>query len=212
MSKTTLPTDSKERKDYPLFRGLLRYFPAALAGVARISKIGNDKHNPGEEMHHARGKSMDHADCIIRHLMDLGEDFGQGVGRDENGVPQVFYVAWRALALAQEWAEANLGAPLAPGAKLPAQIEKVVPGLSLTKYAAEKGFSAENNLGIEAIERRSGQRRKHNEGSHFARWNNTRRKGDSQDVWRSLPRRVRRKTDRRSAPRIPVAGRRSTDR
>lgn len=113
----TLPLDSAARKEVPLFRGLLRYFPAAAALVARISKVGNDKHNPGEEMHHARGKSNDHADCIMRHLMDLDADFGKGAGRDENGVPQVGYIAWRALALAQEWLEANEGAPLAPGAK-----------------------------------------------------------------------------------------------
>jgi len=115
---TTLPTSSEARKEVPVYRGVLRYFPSAIASVAAVSKIGNDKHNPGEEMHHARGKSMDHSDCIIRHLIDLSEDFGAGVGRDENGVPQVAYIAWRALALAQEWLEAAGEAPLAPGAKL----------------------------------------------------------------------------------------------
>ncbi len=110
---TTLPTDSAERKGIPMFRGLLRYFPAALAAVARISRIGNDKHNPGEDLHHARGKSNDHADCIIRHLVDIDENCGE----DDNGIPQVDMIAWRALALAQEWHEENRGAPLAPGAK-----------------------------------------------------------------------------------------------
>ncbi len=114
---STLPLSSAERKEVPLFRGLLRYFPAALAWTARISKLGNDKHNPGEEMHHSRGKSSDHADCILRHMMDLDADYGKGKGRDENGVPQVGYVVWRALALAQEWLEATDGAPFAPGAK-----------------------------------------------------------------------------------------------
>jgi hypothetical protein len=114
---TTLPESSKERKDFPLYSGTIKYFPKALAEVAYICKIGNDKHNPGQPLHHARGKSMDHADCIARHLIDLNEDFGKGVGRDENGVPQVAYIAWRALALAQEWYEKNAGAPLAPGAK-----------------------------------------------------------------------------------------------
>jgi len=116
--KTTLPLDSNERKNYPLFRGPLRYFPAAIAAVARVCKIGNDKHNPGQEMHHARGKSTDHPDCIVRHMLDMGEDSGKGKGRDENGVPQVDYIAWRALAMAQQWHEENDGAPLAPGAKL----------------------------------------------------------------------------------------------
>lgn len=116
---TTLPQDSNARKEYPLYSGPLKYFPAALAGVAQVCKIGNDKHNPGEELHHARGKSKDHADCILRHLVDLSENFGKGVGKDEQGIPQVAYIAWRALALAQEWYEQNEGAPLAPGARLP---------------------------------------------------------------------------------------------
>lgn len=115
----TLPLDSKERKSYPLFEGLLKYFPKALAEVAHVSKIGNDKHNPGESLHHARGKSHDHADCIIRHLIDMSEDMGKGRGMDENGVAQVAYIAWRALALAQEWYEVNEKTVVAPNAKEP---------------------------------------------------------------------------------------------
>jgi len=114
----TLPVSSTARKNYPLYSGLLKYFPAALSGVSRVSKIGNDKHNPGEALHHSRGKSADHPDCIIRHMVDMEEDFGSGVGRDEDGVPQVDYIAWRALAIAQEWHEKHDGAPLAPGAKI----------------------------------------------------------------------------------------------
>lgn len=116
----TLPTDSIERKSYPLLRGCLRYFPAALAGVAYTSKIGNDKHNPGEELHHARGKSTDHGDCIVRHLMDV-QDLLAAMQRKENVSPaeilnEVNQLAWRALAYSQELHE-TLGAPMAPGAK-----------------------------------------------------------------------------------------------
>ncbi len=118
--KTTLPTDSSERKNYPLFRGLFRYFPAALAGVARTSKVGNDKHNPDQELHHARGKSTDHGDCILRHLMDLTDllaarDRGEEVS-DDQIKDEVNSMTWRALALSQELHE-SLWAPLAPGAK-----------------------------------------------------------------------------------------------
>jgi hypothetical protein len=118
---TTLPTDSAERKTFPLFSGLLRYFPAALAGVARTSKLGNDKHNPGQPLHHARGKSMDHGDCVIRHLMDV-EDLLAALNRgdtsitDQQVLDEVNQMAWRALALAQEIHE-QFGAPMAPGAK-----------------------------------------------------------------------------------------------
>jgi hypothetical protein len=117
---TTLPTDSAERKNYPLFRGLLRYFPAALAGVSNTSQKGNDKHNPGQDLHHARSKSGDHADCILRHLMDLTDllaarDRGAEVS-DEQIKDEVNSACWRMLALSQEIHE-SLGYPLAPGAK-----------------------------------------------------------------------------------------------
>lgn len=106
-----LPTDAKARKSIPIMRGCLDYFPAALAAVAELSRVGNEQHNPGEEMHHARGKSTDEADCIVRHLMERGT-------RDSDGVLHSVKVAWRALSLAQKELEAA-GAPLARGARLP---------------------------------------------------------------------------------------------
>lgn len=85
------------RDDYPLFTGLLAYFPHALSEVARCSKVGNDQHNPGEPLHWARHKSTAHADKILRHLRDsLFEPL------DDDGVLHVVKVAWRALALAEE--------------------------------------------------------------------------------------------------------------
>jgi hypothetical protein len=101
-------------------RGLLDYFPAALAEVARLSQAGNDKHNPGEELHHSRGKSMDHADCIIRHLVERGIV-------DTDGFLHEVKVAWRALALLQEVLEER-GAPMARAARLtPTEQGQYVP-------------------------------------------------------------------------------------
>lgn len=100
-----LPQDYKLRKNLPLARGLLDYFPAALAAVAEVSRVGNEQHNPGEEIHWARGKSSDHADCIIRHLVDRGSF-------DTDNLRHSAKVAWRALALLQEELEA---AGLPPG-------------------------------------------------------------------------------------------------
>lgn len=85
---------SHERKDRPLARGLLDYFPDALMEVAYTSKISNDQHNPGQELHWNRSKSTDHADCILRHLIDRGT-------LDTDGVRHSAKVAWRALALLQ---------------------------------------------------------------------------------------------------------------
>lgn len=107
---------SAERKNYPLCEGCLDYFPDALAAVANISKKGNDKHNPGQPLHHARGKSNDHADCIMRHLMERG-------GVDPEGNRHSAQLAWRALALLQEELEREKALSLprnatAPGVEL----------------------------------------------------------------------------------------------
>lgn len=89
-----LPSDKKARKDLPMARGLLDYFPDALAEVAGVSMVGNEQHNPGEPLHWAMEKSIDEADCIIRHLADRGT-------RDDDGTRHSAKVAWRALALLQ---------------------------------------------------------------------------------------------------------------
>lgn len=104
-----LETSSEERKKYPMARGLLDYFPDALAEVAKVSYLGNEKHNPGEEMRHARGKSMDHADCIVRHLV--------GRGGFDGDIRESAALAWRALALLQEELEKEMNLPLPRGAR-----------------------------------------------------------------------------------------------
>ena len=86
-----LPTDSDERKTYPLYSGLFAYFPAALAAIAHHSYVNNEKHNPGEPLYWNRAKSADEADALLRHLME-----GDYVG-----------TAWRALALLQKHLEAG---------------------------------------------------------------------------------------------------------
>lgn len=99
-----LPTDSEERKQIPIFSGVLNYFPLAIAAVSRVSKRGNDKHNPGKPLHWARGKSMDHEDCIARHLIDI-ETIDSESGEYEDAMA----LAWRALAKLQELEERRLG-------------------------------------------------------------------------------------------------------
>jgi hypothetical protein len=110
-----LPTDSEERKQIPLFSGVLNYFPLALAAVARVSHSGNDKHNPGQPIHWARGKSMDHSDCIARHLLDIESVNSQGEYED------AMALAWRALAKLQELEEKRLGKPMSRGSRLEPQ-------------------------------------------------------------------------------------------
>ncbi len=101
MSDPKLPADAAARKAAPIARGVLDYFPLAVADVARLSLIANEQHNPGTEMHWDRSKSKDHADCIVRHLIDRGTV-------DTDGVRHATKVAWRALALLQVELEAAI--------------------------------------------------------------------------------------------------------
>lgn len=87
----TLPTNAKEREQFPVATGALDYFPKALAEVALLSRVANEQHNPGEPMHWSKGKSTDHANKLIRHFMERG-------GRDTDGMRHRAKVAWRALA------------------------------------------------------------------------------------------------------------------
>jgi hypothetical protein len=103
-SDPILSTDSAERKQTPIFSGVLMYFPLAIAAVARHSKRGNDKHNSGEPLHWARAKSDDHADCIARHLVDV-EHYNAELGEYEEACA----LAWRALAKLQLLEERRLG-------------------------------------------------------------------------------------------------------
>lgn len=103
-NNVSLPTDAAKRNEYPMADGLLDYFPNALAEVSRLSKVGNDQHNPGQPMHWARDKSTDHANKVVKHLIDRGKF-------DTDGVRHSVKAAWRALALAQEELEQAEGYP-----------------------------------------------------------------------------------------------------
>lgn len=96
--------DSKQRKEVAAARGFAAYFPDAIALVARHSARMNAKHNPGQPIHWSRGKSSDHMDCELRHLLAVATDPDV---RDADGAYEIVCKAWRALADLQEWAAAK---------------------------------------------------------------------------------------------------------
>jgi hypothetical protein len=87
-----LPTAAADRKALPICTGVLDYFPRAMVAIAALSKAGSEQHNPGKPLFWDRTKSMDHADCILRHMIDRGK-------LDVDGLRHSTKVAWRALAL-----------------------------------------------------------------------------------------------------------------
>ena len=90
---------SAQRKEYPITTGCLDYFRDALLLVSHASYKGNQKHNPGEPLHWARGKSVDEEDAMGRHLM------GRYDTDTEIGFEEAAQLAWRALAFLQKLAE-----------------------------------------------------------------------------------------------------------
>lgn len=96
---------SAARKALPLFDGCVMYFPDALLAVAEHSRKANQKHNPGQPLHWSKHKSSDHANCVARHLVDIGQNWDEI--DPEFGSLHAVALAWRALALAQIAIEAG---------------------------------------------------------------------------------------------------------
>jgi dATP/dGTP diphosphohydrolase, N-terminal len=99
-----LPDDARERKNFPIATGVIDYFPDALAEIARVSKTGNEQHNPGTPLHWDRSKSQDEADALMRHFVERGQ-------LDSDGLRHTAKLAWRALALLQKELEGDWRSP-----------------------------------------------------------------------------------------------------
>ena len=86
---------AKDRKQRPVFSGVLKYFPDAIMEVAYVSFMGNQQHHPDEPLHWDRNKSTDELDALMRHLISAGTI-------DTDGVRHSAKIAWRALANLQK--------------------------------------------------------------------------------------------------------------
>jgi hypothetical protein len=90
-----METDKDKRKQIPIYSGVLKYFPDAIAEVAKCSYAGNQQHHPDKPLHWDRSKSTDELDALVRHLMESGQT-------DTDGIRHSAKVAWRALAHLQK--------------------------------------------------------------------------------------------------------------
>lgn len=86
---------SEGRKKVPIATGVLDFFPNALAEVSKVSVAGAAQRGSEELVYNKDVARDQHADCLLRHLIDRG-DF------DNDGVRHSAKVAWRALALLQK--------------------------------------------------------------------------------------------------------------
>lgn len=90
-----MPLTAEQRKQRPVYSGVLCYFPDAVLEVAHCSWVGHEQHNPGEPLRWDRSKSIDEPEALVRHLLRAGTV-------DSDGVRHTAKVAWRALALLQK--------------------------------------------------------------------------------------------------------------
>lgn len=93
--KRFMKSKAQKRKECPVFRGFLKYFPDASLYVSHLSFVANEQHNPGTEMHWDRSKSKDEADALVRHLLEYDK-------MDDDGILHAGKVAWRGMALLQK--------------------------------------------------------------------------------------------------------------
>ena len=93
-----LKPEAQQRKETPIYSGVIAYFPDAIAEVAKVSFIGNEQHNPGSPLHWDRAKSGDELDACSRHMTDRAK----GDKFDNDGARHLGKMAWRALAALQK--------------------------------------------------------------------------------------------------------------
>tara|TARA_B100001094_G_C17944671_1_gene677397 strand:+ start:132 stop:413 length:282 start_codon:yes stop_codon:yes gene_type:complete len=79
---TKIKGTAEERKQIPIYRGFIKYFPDAIVEVAKQSVQGNLQHHPEADIFWDKSKSTDELDALMRHLIE--KDWAA--------------VAWRALA------------------------------------------------------------------------------------------------------------------
>jgi glutamate dehydrogenase/leucine dehydrogenase len=96
-----LPIDATARKLIPIWTGVLLYFPDVMAAVAEVSRVGNDQHNPNQELHWAREKSTDQMNTAIRHMID----HSTGSAKDTDGTYHLAKAIWRLCAELQLYIE-----------------------------------------------------------------------------------------------------------
>tara|TARA_Y100000593_G_scaffold53873_1_gene100808 strand:- start:771 stop:1061 length:291 start_codon:yes stop_codon:yes gene_type:complete len=93
--------DKEKRKQLPVYSGVLKYFPDAIAEVSKVSRAGNEQHNPNKPLHWDRSKSTDELDALTRHLLEAGKI-------DTDGIRHSAKIAWRALSNLQKEIENDI--------------------------------------------------------------------------------------------------------
>lgn len=145
-----LAGDKQARKEAPLARGLLGYFPNACVHVARVSFVANEQHNPGQPMQWAFNKSSDEPDCELRHMLDAmraggaGEALTRAEAFDDDGLLHLAKKAWRAMADLERYLLAHYP-DARPGASVTGYDRNTPPKATLPRDVYENLTSSEKS-------------------------------------------------------------------
>lgn len=90
-----VPPEAAARKKIPIYSGLIKFFPDALAAVAAASVAGNVQHGFEGDLEWDRDKDYNDLDNLGRHLLDAGT-------LDSDGQRHTAKVVWRGLAALQK--------------------------------------------------------------------------------------------------------------
>lgn len=103
------PPDDRGRKNLPVFKMLVRYFPKAVREITKVCVVNNVRYNPERapaDINWARGKSPDQLGSAFRHMLErevdgrVFEEVPAAVA-EVTGFDKVYVLAeaaWRALA------------------------------------------------------------------------------------------------------------------
>jgi len=90
-NKDTQLTKAQERKNTPVYSGVLAYFPLVFGEIAKASLAGNKQHLEDQPLHWDRSKSTDQLDAGLRHIID----HARGELIDDDGVYHLAKAIWR---------------------------------------------------------------------------------------------------------------------
>lgn len=97
--KKNPPPEAQQRKEQPVYSGVVKYFPRALKYISEVSLAGNKQHHEDKPLHWDMSKSTDEGDALLRHLID----HAQGKEIDDDGIYHLGKASWRALAILERF-------------------------------------------------------------------------------------------------------------
>ena len=96
MTENTYHDLKFDKNKPPMYRGLFKYFPKALVGIAQVSDYGFKKYGSWGGWRNVPDARERYMDALLRHLTKHAE--GETID-PESGLTHLAHAAWNALAI-----------------------------------------------------------------------------------------------------------------